>query len=135
MSLIEWTPALSVGVARLDEQHRTLVAMINELHDAMAARHGKEVVGSILDRLVEYTHTHFKDEEQLLAQQGYPGLAAQKEEHGRLVGRVQQLQEKLHAGKPLVSVEVMTFLKGWLVEHIQHEDARYGPYLNAKGIR
>ena len=117
-----------------DDQHRQLVGMVNDLHEAMANGKGNQVVGPILAGLVEYTQTHFKDEEALLAKHAYPGLAIQKEEHRKLIQQVQATQEKLKAGKVMLSVEVMTFLKNWLVNHIKGEDARYGPFLNDRGV-
>ena len=34
----------------------------------------------------------------------------------------------------MLPMTVLNFLRDWLVEHIQGEDKKYGPFLNAKGI-
>jgi len=34
-----------------------------------------------------------------------------------------------------LTIEVMDFLKGWLGKHILGSDKRYGPFLNAQGMR
>ena len=50
MPLMTWTEKLSVGVGVLDEDHKRLVGMVNELYDAMQAGHGKETVGPYPER-------------------------------------------------------------------------------------
>ena len=55
MPLIQWDARYTVGVQRLGLQHRQLVALINQLHDAMAVGQGNQVIGSILDSLIYYT--------------------------------------------------------------------------------
>ena len=55
MPLMNWTEKLSVGVAVIDDDHKKLVAMVNELYDAMQAGRGKDTLGRILDGLVQYT--------------------------------------------------------------------------------
>jgi hemerythrin len=134
MALIPWSPALSVGVRLFDDQHQLLVGMVNDMHAAMAGGKGNLVVGPILDGLIEYTQTHFADEERLLAQHAYPGLAVQRAEHRKLVEQVLALQQKFKSGKSMLSVEVMNFLKSWLLNHIQVEDKQYGPFLNSRGV-
>ena len=49
--LIEWNDELSVGIQEIDEQHKVLVGLVNEMHDAIHARHGSEVSSEILARL------------------------------------------------------------------------------------
>jgi len=134
MALISWSPALSVGVQLFDDQHQLLVGMVNDMHAAMAEGKGNQVVGPILEGLIEYTQTHFTDEERLLAKHAYPGLVVQRAEHRKLVEQVLALQEKFKSGKSMLSVEVMNFLKSWLLNHIQVEDKQYGPFLNARGV-
>jgi len=134
MALITWNPAFSVKVKQFDDQHIKLVDMINELYDAMKAGNGSETVAKILGQLVDYTVTHFTDEEQRLSQYAYPDLEAHKSEHEKLVRQVLDLQQKFEAGQAILTLNVMMFLKDWLMTHIQGDDKKYGDYLNARGV-
>jgi hemerythrin len=136
MPLVTWNDNLSVGVKVLDDDHKRLVGMINELHDGIMLGRARDVLGSVLDGLVKYTETHFAREEHFFAQTGYRGRAAHKREHQNLTKRVKDLQAHYSSGEPLaLSLETIDFLKTWLVTHIQGSDKKYGPHLNAKGIR
>lgn len=107
--------------------------MVNELYDAMKAGHGKEALGKVLDGLISYTKTHFGREEQLMAQYAYPDTAAHKREHVALTTKVLEIQTKFKAGNTaILSMEVMNFLREWLVKHIQASDAKLGAYLKQK---
>jgi hemerythrin len=134
MALITWNPAFSVKVKQFDDQHIRLVDMINELYDAMKAGNGSETVAKILGQLVDYTVTHFTDEEQRLSQYAYPDLEAHKSEHEKLVRQVLDLQQKFEAGQAILTINVMMFLKDWLMKHIQGDDKKYGDYLNDRGV-
>jgi hemerythrin len=135
MPLMTWTEKLSVGVAVLDEDHKRLVSMVNELYDAMQAGHGKETLGRILNDLVHYTKEHFAREEKLFAQSVYPAALAHKHEHDALTQQVIEVQQKYMSGAgAALSIDVLRFLKSWLINHIQGSDQKYRPHLNAKGI-
>jgi len=135
MPLMTWNDKLSVGVRVLDDDHKKLVAMVNRLYDAMKDGHGKDSLGKILDGLVDYTKTHFAREEQFFAQTAYADSAAHHKQHADLTQQVLDVQQKYKAGVTgSLSLEVMNFLKNWLVTHIQGSDQKYGPYLNSKGI-
>jgi hemerythrin len=134
MALMAWSPTFSVKVKQFDDQHIKLVNMVNELHDAMREGKGKEILGKILNDLITYTATHFKDEEKLLAQHSYPELSQHKAIHETLVKQVLELQAKFKSGQAILTLDVMTFLKDWLVKHIQGDDKKYGVYLNGKGV-
>lgn len=135
MPLMAWNNNLSVGIAVIDEDHKKLVAMVNELYDAVQGGHGKEALGKILDGLINYTVLHFAREEKFFLETGYPDAIAHKKEHADLTKQVLDVQTKYKSGATsTLSLEVMNFLKNWLVKHIQGSDKKYGPYLNAKGI-
>lgn len=134
MALLEWNDTFSVNVNQIDEEHKKLVELTNKLHDAMRSGQGKMVVGEVLDELVEYTKTHFTHEEALMEKAGYPGLASHKLVHNRLVNQVNDLKTQNETGKLSLSMEVMKFLKEWLVDHIQGTDKNYSSYLNKNGI-
>lgn len=134
MSLLQWDEGYSVHVSSIDQQHQTLFRWINELHDAMRAGRGKDLVGKILSLLINYTESHFSAEEALLQLHGYPDLAAHCAAHKKLLDEVARLREKFEAGNTGLAVELAQFLQKWLKNHIQDTDKKYSPFLNAKGI-
>lgn len=133
MAFLQWSPAFSVGVERFDEQHRTLIGLINDLHSAMMAGRGKEALGAVLGALTTYTRTHFADEERMMLERGYPALSLHRQEHGKLMKQVEALQARVAAGNAQLTLEVLAFLKDWLVTHIQGHDRAYGELLGERG--
>lgn len=136
MALVVWNDKLSVGVKSIDDQHKKLVSLVNQLHDGMIAGKGKEVVGPVLDGLIAYTASHFKYEEDLFARTGYPDAPAHKLEHADLVARVTEIRKVYDVkGPSVLTIQVMNFLKDWLTTHIQGADKEYGPHLQANGVQ
>ena len=133
--LISWTVDLSVGVGIIDEQHKGLVDLINELNAAMRQRRSDSVLVGVLERLKQYTVKHFATEEEFFDKFGYPDSAAHKKAHHELVQKVLDFEAELKSGRAKVTMEIMRFLKDWLVGHIMGTDKRYGPFLNSKGVR
>ncbi len=134
MALMDWNPTLSVKIKKFDDQHKKLVDLLNQLHDGMKAGQGNAVLGNVLQSLITYTSTHFKDEEQVMQANSYPDLTRHRAEHEKLVKQVLDLQKKFQAGGAVLTLTVLSFLKDWLFTHIQGEDKKYGVFLNAKGI-
>ncbi len=133
--LMEWSDQLSVGIRLVDDQHRVLVDLVNELHAAMRARKSDAVLVGVLERLKEYTVKHFAQEEEYFDRYGYPETSAHKEAHRKLVQQVLDFEAALKSGKAKVTMDIMRFLKDWLVNHIMGTDKRYAPFLNEKGVR
>jgi hemerythrin len=134
MALLSWNPDLSVGVRVLDEDHKKLIAMINELHDSMLKGHSNDVVGGVLRRLANYTVEHFQREEKFFAQTNYPAAAAHKREHEKLKTQVMAEIQKFQAGTAGIGMETLTFLRDWLKHHIQESDKAYRSHLNQHGV-
>jgi hemerythrin len=134
MALLTWNDAYSVNVKEMDDQHKKLLEMINLLHDAMKVGQGKDIVGKVLGGLTDYTRRHFTAEENLMKIHGYTGYEEQKKAHDSMVSLVVEMKNKYDSGH-VHSQQVITFLKDWLLRHIQGMDQQYGPYLNGKGIK
>jgi len=135
MALIEWKDSLSVEVAEIDAQHKELVRMINELNDAMLEGKARDVLSNIIGGLASYTVSHFGNEEKYFARFGYAGAIAHKGEHDRFVKKVGEYKEQFDSGAIMLSVEIMRFLKDWLVNHIQGTDKKYIPCFHENGLR
>jgi hemerythrin len=133
MTLITWSERLSVNVSQCDAQHKILIGLINDLHGAMKEGKANNVLGDIFRAMVDYTKTHFSDEEQLLQAHGYLDLSGQKRSHEMFVQQLDKLYADFVAGS-VVTLVVMNFLRDWLENHITVDDKKYGPFLNAKGI-
>ncbi|MEJ2404650.1 MAG: bacteriohemerythrin [Candidatus Thiodiazotropha sp.] len=132
---VEWTDALSVGIEEIDEQHKVLVELVNQMHEAIHERHGSDVVKSILNDLAEYTRIHFAVEESLMRILNYPGYENHKEIHEELLESVTELQEKVATGKTSIGFELMHFLKTWLTKHIMEEDMQYSGFFLKAGAQ
>ncbi|KNZ69825.1 hemerythrin-like metal-binding protein [Thermincola ferriacetica] len=135
MALMVWNDKFSVGVKELDDHHKTLVALVNELHDAMKVGKTKEIMDDILARLTDYTRFHFSAEEKYMTKYSYPQYTQHKLEHDKFTEKVLQFQKDLKDGKFAISMEIMTFLKDWLINHISGSDKKYGPFFNEHGLK
>lgn len=128
--MFAWKDDYSVSVAAIDNQHRRLFQLAQDLHEAMLARSGKQLLAGTLDNLIAYTKTHFASEERLMEERRYPDYRAHKAEHETLTQTVLQFQKDFLAGKVALSVHLMQFLKDWLQRHIVQTDKKFGLYLS-----
>ncbi|MCK9363574.1 MAG: bacteriohemerythrin [Syntrophales bacterium] len=135
MALIDWSDSLSVNVAEIDQQHKKLIAIINELNDAMRIGAGKDVLGKIVNSLISYAAIHFKTEEKYFAQFGYPDTDNHKKEHVAFVQKVADFKDGFEKRKLSLTIEVMNFLSDWLKNHIMKTDKKYAQFFNEKGLK
>jgi hemerythrin len=134
MDFIKWKAEYSVNVEVIDDQHKKLIGLINQMADAMSIGRGRDVLGTVLTELVDYTVYHFKTEERLFQQYGYPEYKKHKKIHAALTAKTRELKESFDGGNRQLSVDVMLFLSNWLNNHILEVDKKYGPFLNSKGV-
>jgi hemerythrin-like metal-binding protein len=132
--MFEWNPEYSVGIGSIDAQHQTLFRIAGELYAAMSAGQGKAAIGRILDRLVQYTATHFAHEERLMRLCDYPDLAVHRVQHQALTKQVQQFQADFQSGRAAVTVQLLQFLRTWLDTHIRGSDHKYAPCMVRKAV-
>lgn len=135
MGLIQWNDALCLNIAEIDQQHRRLVDMINQLDDAMRQSKGKELLDKILTGLVSYAGSHFRTEERIFDRLGYPETAKHKAEHAAFVKKVSEFKQGFDAGRLGLSMQVMTFLSDWLQHHIKGSDKKYVGFFHQNGVK
>ena len=135
MARLEWIPALAVGNAEIDEEHKTLFALINKLDDLRMSEMGRRELRDVADELAKYVHVHFTHEESLFTAKGYPGAAGHIEEHRAFVGKVAEFHARIIGGDPKIAGEMANYLRTWLSRHIAMSDRKYRPWLadQAKG--
>lgn len=124
MAIFFWSDNLSVGNRFIDKDHRRLIALLNTVYDAMNQGKGPDVVGEVLDELVQYTQKHFKREEKVMQTIHYAGYAEHKEEHDKLTAKALDMQRKFVSGETKLSVDLLQFLFDWLFDHILKIDTK-----------
>ena len=135
MPLMNWTGDLSVRVNEIDEQHKKLVGLINDLHDAMKAGQAKQALDTTLQELAAYAVYHFQAEEKYMQQFKYPGYLAHKMKHDAFVKKVSTFQDDYRAGRLGLSLELMNFLKDWVTTHIKETDKQYSDTFIKAGLK
>jgi hemerythrin len=133
--LIEWTEELSVGIQEIDEQHKVLVGLVNDMHRAILEHHGSETAKEILGRLGDYTRIHFAVEESLMRIFDYPKYEEHKKQHEELIRQFKVYHEKVMSGSASISFQLLHFLKLWLSQHILESDKDYSPYMLKRGVK
>jgi len=130
MRAIDWDEGMSVGLARLDDDHKQLIAVINRLHEAVrlgGAEAGATVARS-LQALADYTERHFAREEAVLESVGYQELSDHRARHESFVEELRDLASAFDARRdPALAEELGRFLRDWLTHHILVEDMAYKP--------
>jgi hemerythrin-like metal-binding protein len=130
---IVWRDFYSVNHPTLDAQHRQIIENINELYDAWDRADAGAATKHVLDRLVQYTHTHFDYEEKVMREAGYP--ESEYEAHRALHDTMRQRTIGLRTHLTLVTArDVLIFLKDWWLEHIQGEDKKYAGYVQLAAV-
>lgn len=135
MALMTWLPTYSVDLPPIDAQHKYLFELLNHLHEEIVVKKSNHaVIGETLDRLIQYTKTHFQLEERFLESMQYPEVARHKAKHEALTRHVIELQRDFAAGKTTVAAELMNFMRDWLTNHTIKTDKRYSAFLKGERI-
>ena len=134
MNYMKWTPALEVGFAKMDEDHRELIEVLNRLHADLDQGKDQAELAKILNFLRDYTVGHFQTEEALMIKYNYPGASAHFAAHASLVLKVCDFIVDFRAGRVALTETLLEFLETWLREHILGLDQELGAYLRARGV-
>ncbi|HJW73769.1 MAG TPA: bacteriohemerythrin [Geothrix sp.] len=135
MEKIIWNDSFSVGVAKLDGQHKRITEIINLLMDEPKDGFDSRTVEQILNQLTEYVHNHFETEEKILADLGFPDLHLQHEEHKEFRLELADLCMQAIHGYASIPANLNLYLREWWVDHILVKDMQYRPFLASRGLR
>lgn len=122
MAYFEWADDLVIDHGPIDADHLKLVGLVNELHTATSEGRGMEIVGNILDQLIDYTVEHLRREEAHMAEVHFPNLERHKLGHQKFIDDLHALQKKFEAGSITVASQLSTVLRDWLSLHIRRGD-------------
>jgi hemerythrin len=131
--LIEWNERYSLGIPKIDEQHKELLRLTNELYAACLGEdsEAKEQFKNTISALVNYVSEHFSAEERLLQRVNYPKYAEHRAEHESFIKKILEQVSCFREGKSFVPNNFVRYLKDWILSHIAVSDKQYATYLFA----
>jgi len=135
--LIIWNDDLVTGVDKIDQQHRILVNSINDANARLASNCSAEILDQISRDLLSYALYHFETEEELMEEFGYAETHAEDadlhlNQHREFSSTVVAVREGIKSGHLISREDLLTFLNGWLINHILKTDKRLGTFIVAK---
>jgi hemerythrin len=132
MEKIRWKDEYSVGVEKIDRQHRHLFEIINKLIDHSGSSGDSALVSETLTEMLNYAKEHFTTEEELMQEYGYPEIESHKEQHIYFFKTTAELSINALNKQSMVLREIVEFLKIWLTFHILKCDMKYKEFFKAK---
>ena len=128
--LVTWSSTFSVGVKMIDEQHKGLLSLVNDMFNHVVGNEAEEraYFKNIIHKMVQYTKIHFATEEKIMAATKFSGYAEHKRAHDRFVLTVVNYVRDFEAGRKFSLAIFTKFLKEWILTHIAIMDKGYFEY-------
>lgn len=120
-ALVTWRSEYNLGVEEIDNQHRSLVDLVNQVWESIVFQAEWSKVLELVLRLEQYTVAHFAAEEAYMQAIAYPDLEAHKKIHQQFIARIDaEKQAALKNGR--LTLGLVEFLRQWLLDHILGHD-------------
>jgi len=132
---IVWNDEMSVGVDIIDNDHKKLLSLINEMDYIINAdvSVNEGAIASVLSELIDYTKYHFEREEKLMEACNYPHIQSHIQVHKVLVGQVQSFMDSFIKKDTGFNPKVLRiFMEDWFVDHIMKMDKDFELYTEGK---
>jgi len=127
---ISWKSIYETGIQQIDDEHKNLLNILNNLHRCFIQKEGSKVGIEIFKNLIEYTKTHFFHEEEIMRKAKYPKYDEHKNEHRILTRQVVDFFEIFEKQQDLMTANMLEFLKDWLQYHIKIKDIEFSVWKN-----
>ncbi len=134
-SYLEWNDSYSVGIESIDNDHKKLIHLINNLQTAVDYKTDKQFEKQTLDEVIDYTKYHFGREEKLMEEHNYPDFEPHKGKHEEMIAKVTEFVQAYENDESRAIESLLSYLKSWLINHISGTDQEYSEFLSNKGVQ
>lgn len=126
---VEFRDVYKIGFKKIDEQHKELFDVFNNLERALELGEGHEVIGDIFEFLTQYTKIHFDAEEKYMEKYKYPYTEQHKVIHHQFLEEIDDMYQRYQNGYLNINIQTQSTLFSWITTHIEQTDKRFGKYL------
>ena len=131
---IRWKKKYSVGIPSIDDDHKKLINLINQLQNANYYFVDKDHERQALNELIDYTKYHFDREEKLMQKFAYPEYEAHQDQHKKMIAKVNAIVEDYEVNADHAINDTVKFLRNWLINHIRKTDMAYKEFFSDKNV-
>jgi len=127
-NLVTWSATYSVGIKLIDDQHKELFNLVNDMYNHVNNDDEEEeraYFQSVIKQVVGYVKIHFATEETIMKRTKFQGYAGHKKEHDSFILSVVDIIEKFNEGKRVPLISLTQFIKDWILTHIAIMDKQY----------
>lgn len=130
-NFIKWESRFELGIPVIDEQHKSLVKLCNDLHtqlmESQTSGQGdwRTPFTEAVRQGAAYVQTHFRDEENLMKAAGFADFANHKKVHDSFTQKILTTANGFQSATYVTAFQFVKFLYEWILSHIAHDDKLY----------
>jgi hemerythrin len=129
-----WKDTYSVSVMEIDNQHKAITEMLNELYDSFMKKEHENKLGEILSRLSNYAVYHFETEEKYFSLFRYSNRIPHIREHNDFTDKIKAFRKEFDKNSSALTYKLINFLREWLMNHILVSDKEYVKCFKENGL-
>ena len=135
MNIFEWNEKYSVGIQSIDDQHKEIFRVMDQLFQALKTGQASQSIKQIIINLENYALIHFKNEEFYFNQFHYESSEEHIKEHQQFIEKIASVKADAQAGILESSFELLHYLKVWIDHHILVIDMKYSDCFKENGLQ
>lgn len=131
---LRWDETMELGIADIDEQHKTIIEKFTELSEAFQTGKGTDEIPEMIAFLNDYAERHFALEDKYMLKYAYPKIDVQRNEHSDFTRDVRELRKRMQQEgvSREISIETSGKLIRWIIKHISNHDREMVAYVIEK---
>jgi len=131
-NLVTWSAAYSVGIKLIDDQHKDLFNLVNDMYNHVNnddEKAERAYFQDVIRQVVDYIQMHFATEEEIMKGTKFQGYTGHKRVHDSFILSVVNILKKFEDGKKVSLIYFTNFIKDWILTHIAIKDKQYFEYI------
>ncbi len=132
MDMYKWTEELATNNAKIDQDHKKIIAKSQELYEAMAAGEGSTKMLETTNFLNDYVKKHFEEEQVMQEKSDYPDCVMHREKHDYFIKELSTLTKNIvdNPTSSINAIKLNKLISGWFYGHIKKLDVEVAKYVS-----